>query len=202
MKLLTALLMLAGLLLLPRPLASGPRSLRPGADRIGVAAPPLELQRWLNSPSQEMNALRGKVVLIRWWTDSCPLCVTTAPALRKLNQKYRDRGLVVIGVFHPKPPGDWSMARIRQSSERLGFTFPVALDGDWKTLHRWWLDSQPRDWTSVSFLVDKKGVIRYVQPGGEFHEEGQATHDLLDHAACVRDYKEIEKTIVQLLAEQ
>src|SRR5713226_1690809 len=80
-----------------------------GQDRIGVAAPPLALRTWLNSQPLEMKDLRGKLVLIRWWTDGCSLCFATAPALEKLRQKYGGRGLVIIGVYHPKPPGDWSV---------------------------------------------------------------------------------------------
>ncbi len=169
---------------------------RGGEDRIGLPAPPLGLDSWLNSAPLEMKALKGKVVLIRWWTDECPFCAATAPALRQLDRKYGSSGLQVIGIFHPKPPGDRNIERVRRSSRRLGFTFPLALDADWTALRRWWPDPEHRDWTSVSFLVDKQGVIRYVHPGGEFHES-----HLPDHETCALDYKEIEKTIGQLLAE-
>src|SRR5437879_13041340 len=50
-----------------------------GDDRLGLIAPPLQLQHWLNSPPLEMSNLRGNVALIRWWTDRCPFCVATAP---------------------------------------------------------------------------------------------------------------------------
>jgi len=169
-----------------------------GDDRLGLAAPPLELKQWLHSKPLEMQALRGKVVLIRWWTEGCPYCVATAPALRQLDRKYGGHGLAVIGIFHPKPAGDWSLERMRTASDRLGFTFPVALDGDWSALRRWWPELERRGWTSVSFVVDKRGVIRYVHPGGEFHE-GQAAGE--GHARCERDYKEIEQVISRLLAE-
>jgi thiol-disulfide isomerase/thioredoxin len=80
--------------------------------------------------------LRGRVVLIRWWTDTCPFCAATAPALQKLQTKYGCLGLQVIGVFHPKPAGDWSVERVREAAKRLNMNFPVALDADWKALHR------------------------------------------------------------------
>lgn len=171
-----------------------------GQDRIGVAAPPLALRSWLHSPPLEMKDLRGKVVLVRWWTDGCSLCSATAPALRRLQQKYGERGLVIVGVFHPKPAGDWSVERARRGAQRLGFTFPVAVDGDWKALHRWWLDQGSRGFTSVSFVVDKAGVIRYVQPGGEFHE-GDAGDPAASHQACQTQYKEIDQIIARLLRE-
>lgn len=169
-----------------------------GEDRLGVRAPAIGLRHWLHSAPLETEALRGKVVLIRWWTDGCPFCVATAPALGELDRRYGRRGLQVIGVFHPKPPGDWSVERMRVASERLGFTFPVALDGEWTALGRWWPDLEKREWTSVSFVVDKKGIIRYVHPGGEFHE-ARAGED--GHAACEREYRSIERMIQRLLSE-
>ena len=115
-----------------------------GEGRIGQAAPPFELKAWLNADPLEPADLKGNVLLVRWWTDTCPFCSTTAPVLRELNRKYRGRGLRVIGIFHPKPPGDRSVERLRRATERFGFTFPVALDADWIALHRWWLDHARR----------------------------------------------------------
>ena len=85
---------------------------------------------------------------------------------------------------------------MRAASDRLGFTFPVALDADWTALRRWWPDLEKRGWTSVSFVVDRKGIIRYVHPGGEFHASNDSAH-----ASCERDYKDIERTINRLLSE-
>ena len=132
-------------------------------------------------PPLDVQVFRGKVTLIRWWTDGCSLCSATAPALRKLRQKYAVRSFQVIGVYHPKPPGDVDLERVQRAAAELGFTFPVAVDADWKALRRWWLDQGRRDWTSVSFVIDKRGVIRYVHRGGEFHEG--------EHASCRRDYR-------------
>jgi peroxiredoxin len=170
-----------------------------GEDRLGVVAPHLELQHWLHSPPLEIDALRGKVVLIRWWTEGCPFCVATAPALRELDRKYGHRGLHVIGIFHPKPAGDWSVTRMQKASTRLGLNFPVALDGDWTALRRWWPDLEKRGWTSVSFVVDKAGIIRYVHPGGEYHER-RGGNDV-QHAQCEREYGNVEQVIQRLLAE-
>ena len=71
-----------------------------GEGRIGQAAPPFELKAWLNADPLEPADLKGNVLLVRWWTDTCPFCSTTAPVLRELNRKYRGRGLRVIGIFH------------------------------------------------------------------------------------------------------
>lgn len=90
--------------------------------------------------------------------------------------------------------------RVARGAERLGFRFPIALDADWKALDRWWLDEGTRAWTSVSFLIDKQGTIRYIHPGGEFHEGSGGDH-WADHATCRRQYKEIDETIARLLME-
>ena len=177
---------------------SGMSAVGEGQDRIGMAAPDLKLQYWVNSPPLEINDLKGKVVLIRWWTDTCNLCAATAPALRKLQDEYGSQGFRVIGIFHPKPAGDWSLSRVQRAAARLQFSFPVALDGDWSALKRWWLNGAERSATSASFIVDKHGVIRYVHPGGEFHESNGDS----DHAVCERDFKAIEKAVAQLLTEK
>lgn len=59
--------------------------------------------------------------------------------------------------------------------KRYRFRFPVAIDPEWQTLKRWWLDGHDRAWTSVSFLVDQRGVIRYIHPGGSYTDEDMAT---------------------------
>jgi peroxiredoxin len=167
-----------------------------GQELIGQTAPALQLRRWLHSPPIDMADLRGKVVLLRWWTQGCPFCEATAPALPKLQAEYGSRGLVVLGIYHPKPPGDWSMTILEEAAKEKEFTFPVALDGDWTALKRWWLQ-RDRAFTSVSFVVDRSGVIRYVHPGGEFHEGNQG--GMPTHDACRRDYRAIDAEIAMLL---
>jgi peroxiredoxin len=168
-----------------------------GQELIGTPAPNLSLVHWINSEPLEIANLHGKVLLLRWWTDTCQLCAATAPSLLKLQDKYGARGFQVIGVFHPKPAGDWNLTRVERAAERYHFTFPVADDGDWQGLKRWWLNSAHREYTSVSFIVDKHGVIRYVHPGGEYHESiGSPAHEI-----CDANFKTIDKTIATLLDE-
>jgi peroxiredoxin len=167
-----------------------------GSDLVGRPAPPLELKQWLNSKPLDMSDLRGNVVLLRWWTQGCPFCEATAPALRKLHDQYGARGLRIIAVYHPKPPGAVDVAVVERDMEKKQFTYPVAIDTDWSALKRLWL-GQERDYTSVSFLVDRKGIIRYVHPGGEFHEGTQGGFPR--HESCNRDYHAIETEIVKLL---
>src|SRR5437868_12467326 len=69
---------------------------------IGQPAPSWDELHWLGTP-QKLAALRGKVVLIRWWSDECPLCKSTLPGLGRLYDEHQKEGLVVVGVYHPKP---------------------------------------------------------------------------------------------------
>lgn len=178
-----------------------------GDDRIGVEAPPFQFDAWLNSPRLSMQALRGKVVLVRWWTDTCPFCASSAPALRSLHDSYASRGLVVIGVFHPKAGRDdpLDVARVQRAVEARRFTFPVAIDWEWRqrTLKDWWLTGPDRPATSVTFLVDRAGIIQFVHPGMEYHhaEDTDSSHDAAAHAVCAADMARIEAVIERLLAE-
>lgn len=116
--------------------------------------------------------------------------------LRTLEAKYGSRGLQVIGIYHPKPSGRWNGDEVVAAVKEKEFTFPVAIDGDWKTLKRWgW---QPGTATSVSFLLDKQGIIRYVHPGVEFHEGDRG--GLPTHEACNRDAHFIDAEIARLLS--
>jgi peroxiredoxin len=170
-----------------------------GSDRIGLAAPPLQFDQWLNSKPLSIQDLRGHVVLLRWWTDTCPLCASTAPALRKLDEQYSARGMKVIGVFHPKAgrSDPLDVARVRRAVESRHFMFPVAIDWEWRTLKSWWLTGPSRPATSVTFILDKKGMIRYVHPGMEDHDADGSE----EHAACANDMSSIRVAIERLLSE-
>src|SRR5689334_17941417 len=94
-------------LLAANPAAGGEPSTidREGGELLGRPAPPWQAGRWFNSPPLALADLRGKVVLVRWFmSPRCPLCSATAPALNQLWREYRDRGLVVIGMYHHKDP--------------------------------------------------------------------------------------------------
>jgi thiol-disulfide isomerase/thioredoxin len=173
-----------------------------GNDRIGMAAPAFEFDGWLNSKPLTVEDLRGSVVLIRWWTDTCPLCASTSPTLREFHQQYAAKGLKVIGVFHPKFGRDKpiDVERVRQAVVSRQYLFPVAIDWNWRTLNEWWLNSRPegvRAPTSVTFILDRKGVVRFVHPGMEYHDGAPSE----EHAACENDFHVIRATIERLLSE-
>ncbi len=143
-----------------------------GAELIGTAAKEWGPCNWLNSAPLSLDQLRGRVVLVRWWTGpECQYCAASAPILNAWYNTYRASGLVIIGFYHHKSSTPISPDHVRQLVERYGFQFPVAIDPQWQTLKRWWLNRHDRPWTSVSFLIDQEGLIRYVHPGGSYTAE-------------------------------
>ncbi|HEY0711890.1 MAG TPA: TlpA disulfide reductase family protein [Polyangia bacterium] len=158
-------------------------------DRLlGTRPPEWQATLWLNSRPLTLRALRGQVVLVRWWTaGGCPFCAASAPALRELNDKFGKRGLTVVGMYHHKGAGPFDPADYRASAETYGFTFPVAFDSAWRTLHSW-LGGVDTGWTSVTFILDKRGFIRFVHPGGQYVKGDTA-------------YQEIHSVVERLLKE-
>ncbi|MCA9650475.1 MAG: TlpA family protein disulfide reductase [Myxococcales bacterium] len=176
---------------------SGVPPSRGGRDRVGQPAPAWGPMEWLGTEPLTLEDLRGRVVLIRFWTDTCPFCRATAPALVELDEDFRERGVTVIGMYHPKPRGsERSREAVAEVIAGWGWRFPVALDRDWRALDAFWLAHAPRDYTSVSFVLDRQGVIRYVHPGPELHPGGPPEHE-----QCRRDYAEIREVLERLLAE-
>ena len=176
--------------LVAAPAAAVPWAPVEGASLVGTRAPELRGLKWLRGGPLSMEGLRGQVVLIRFWTDGCAFCEKTAPALKALDAKYREKGLVVIGVHHPKEPASDPEKGIRA----LGLTFPVATDPDWKTVKAYGVGSTFTRFTSVSFLVDREGAIRFVHDGGEWHQGGGA-----DHERCNQAHDALVATLERLL---
>jgi len=139
-----------------------------GTELFGKPAPPWEDIEWIQGGPLSLQALRGKVVLLRFWLTGCAYCTRTAPALNALWRKYRDRGLVVVGLHHPKSRHTRSEKIVREAARELAFRFPVGMDNDWTTLDRYWTGEARRSFTSVTFLIGRDGRIRFLHDGGEF----------------------------------
>jgi peroxiredoxin len=148
----------------------------------GSTPPDWQVERWLNSPPLHVRELRGKVVLVRWWTAGCPYCSHTAPALRHFFDRYSSRGLAVVGIYHHKEEGPFNPKLYEETAQRYHFAFPLAFDPEWRTFKSWMRDRHGKPvntgWTSVTFVLDKKGVVRHVHPGGEYIE-GDPAHQKL-----------------------
>lgn len=172
-----------------------------GDDRIGIQAPPFKFDGWINTQPLTLEDLKGQVVLVRWWTETCPFCASSAPALRQLYDEYSDKGLVIIGVYHPKAGRDdlLDVQRVQRAVDAREFKFPIGIDWDWRnrTLKDWWLTGPEREYTSVTFILDKSGVIQFIHPGMEYHEDNGSEL----HTMCVNDMGRIRAAIERLIAE-
>lgn len=157
---------------------------------LGRKAPDWTSMVWIDSAPIQLPELAGKVVLIRWWTaPECPYCRATAPALNEFDQEFRKRGLQVLGFYHHKSSRPLEIDAVKGHARRLGFEFPIAVDPQWRTLKQWWLNGDADKWTSVSFLLDREGVVRFIHPGGQY-VKGDA------------DYRTLKAKIKELLDEK
>ncbi|HTD86309.1 MAG TPA: TlpA disulfide reductase family protein [Candidatus Binatia bacterium] len=112
---------------------------------------------WLNCSALRLSDLRGKVILIRWWTaPGCHYCVDTAPAPNEFHRDYAKRGLQVISAYHHKSDDKLDPKQVERGAKKFGFKFPVAIDPDWLTLKRWYLNNRDTAVTSLTFLVDPR----------------------------------------------
>jgi len=130
---------------------------------------------WLNSPPLTRDELRGKVVLIDFWTYSCINCLRTLPYIRAWAERYKDSGLVVIGVHTPEFAFEKDLDNVRRAVSELHITYPVALDNDYKIWKAFSNSYWPAD-----YLVDGTGRIRHHHFGeGKYDESEQQIQALL-----------------------
>lgn len=152
------------------------------AALVGTTPPEWQLEKWMSSPPLTLASLRGSVVLVRWWTSGCPFCSASAPALRTFHRSYAERGLKVIGVYHHKEETPFDPKVYEDTAREYQFTFPVAFDPSWRAFEAWMRDRDGKKvdtgWTSVTFVLDKHGVVRHVHPGGQY-VDGEAGHSEL-----------------------
>lgn len=151
---------------------------------------------WLNTPHNQPVQLKGKVTLVRWWTDTCSFCATSLPAMDRLREEFAKRGLQTVAVYHPKPPRDVPANEVLRSAKAIGHQGWVATDMQWNTLRGEFLAAKRGRSTSVSFLLDDRGVIRYVHPGPAFGPTDDPAKRRLN-----QDYANIRAAIEKLLAE-
>ena len=130
---------------------------------------------WLNSKPLTKADLKGKVVLVDFWTYSCINCLRTLPYVKAWEEKYRADGLVVIGVHAPEFAFERSEQNVRKAVSDLGITYPVALDNDFKI----WRSFQNEYWPA-HYFIDRKGMIRHTHFGeGEYEESEKTVRNLL-----------------------
>lgn len=130
---------------------------------------------WLNSAPLKNDSLRGKVVLIDFWTYSCINCLRALPYVEAWAAKYKDAGLTVIGVHTPEFAFEKERANVQKAVRDLGITYPVAIDSDYKI----WQAFNNEYWPA-HYFIDGKGRIRYHHFGeGEYGESERVIQQLL-----------------------
>jgi thiol-disulfide isomerase/thioredoxin len=155
--------------------------------RASAAAAPLPVEgtlpsltgavQWLNSPPLTNAQLKGKVVLVDFWTYSCINCLRTLPYVKAWSQKYRDMGLVVIGVHAPEFAFERNIDNVKKATHDLGVDYPVAIDNNYAI----WRAFGNQYWPA-HYFVDAQGRVRH-------HHFGEG------------EYEQSEKVIQQLLVE-
>lgn len=133
--------------------------------------------QWLNSPPLSMESLRGKVVLVDFWTYSCINCIRALPYVRAWADKYKDQGLVVVGVHAPEFAFEKNIANVTKAVADLKINYPVAIDNEYKI----WRAFENEYWPA-HYFIDAQGRVRH-------HHFGDGKYD------------ESERVIQQLLAE-
>ncbi|HEY8357845.1 MAG TPA: redoxin family protein [Ramlibacter sp.] len=137
---------------------------------------------WVNAPPVTRESLRGKVVLVDFWTYSCINCLRTLPHVKAWAHKYKDAGLVVVGVHTPEFGFERSSANVLRAVRHLDITFPVVADGE----RRIWTAFGTRGWPTM-VLVDAKGQVQARQVGeGDYEETERIIQGLLRAAGGSR----------------
>jgi len=155
----------------------------PGALPIEGNLPPLDgAVQWLNSPPLTAQALKGKVVLVDFWTYSCINCLRSLPYVKAWAEKYRDQGLVVIGVHAPEFAFERDVGNVTKAMKDLGINYPVAIDNDFKV----WRAFNNQYWPA-HYFADAQGRIRYHHFGeGEYAESERVIQQLLHEAGAAK----------------
>ena len=144
---------------------------------VGMKAPDITNPTWLNSEPLRLADLKGKVVMVEFWTFGCYNCRNVEPYVKQWHQKYADQGFVVIGVHSPEFSHERDIENVRRYIKDHDIRFAVPIDNDFST----WNKYGNRYWPAM-YLIDKQGVIRHIRIG-----EG--------------GYQDTEQWITTLLAE-
>jgi thiol-disulfide isomerase/thioredoxin len=140
-----------------------------------ATAPDLATGNWINSEPLKLKDLRGRVVLIEFWTFGCYNCRNTLPFVKRWHDRYQDKGLTVIGVHSPEFDEEREVEKVRSEVASLGIHYPVVTDNDYQTWGAYHVEAWP-----TSFLLDKQGRIRWMHVGeGDYDEAEQLIQNLL-----------------------
>ncbi|MEO6063881.1 MAG: redoxin domain-containing protein, partial [Thermoflexales bacterium] len=148
----------------PAPMPSPTR--RPSGPR----APAIVSDTWLNTDGPlDWNSLRGKVVMVEFWTFGCINCRNVLPEFKGYHRDFAARGLVIVGAHSPEFGFEKELANVKTAVRELGIEFPVAIDNDFAN----WIRYNNRYWPT-RYLIDKQGLLRYTHIGEGAYDETRA----------------------------
>ena len=149
-----------------------------GLPVLGTAPQFVDTQEWFNTPDgepQPLSSLRGRVVLVDFWTYSCINCIRTLPYLTAWDERYRKDGLTIVGVHSPEFPFEKDAGNVQEAIERNGIEYPVVQDNELATFTAYGTEYWPAE-----YFIDANGKVRYVHFGeGEYEEKEQVIRKLL-----------------------
>ena len=146
-------------------------SYRPSTEYASLesaTAPELATGDWINSEPLRLKDLRGRVVLIEFWTFGCYNCRNTLPFVKGWHDRYREKGLTVIGVHSPEFDDEKNVENLRRQVSSLGINYPVVTDNDYQT----WKSYNVEAWPTI-FLLDKQGRIRWMHVGEGNYDDAE-----------------------------
>jgi thiol-disulfide isomerase/thioredoxin len=135
------------------------------ADKAATA-PEFARGNWINSDPLTLEKLRGRVVLVEFWTFGCYNCRNTLPSVREWDTRYRDRGLTIVGVHTPEADTEYSLDKVRKEVPALGIEYPVVTDNDYQTWKAYGVEAWP-----TIVVVDKHGRVRWEHVGEGRYED-------------------------------
>ena len=148
---------------------------------LGVAPEFVDTQQWFNTPGDKpltLKQLRGRVVLVDFWTYSCINCIRTLPYLKAWDAKYRKDGLTIVGVHTPEFPFEREASNVQTAIDENGIRYPVVQDNEQATWNAYGNQYWPAE-----YFIDAQGRVRYVHFGeGEYGEKEKVIRDLLAEA--------------------
>ena len=143
---------------------------------VGVAAPDITAERWINSKGLTLAELRGKVVLVEFWTFGCYNCRNVEPHVRAWHEKYAGQGLVVVGVHSPEQSFERNFINVEKYVQDHGISYPIAVDNNFAIWDRYGNNA----WPSL-YLIDKRGLVRLQHIGEGAYAETETQIQVLLH---------------------
>lgn len=139
---------------------------------LGNALALVAIDGWLQSDVASLEELRGRVVVLQFWTFGCSSCKSVLPQMQQLYAEYQPQGVEIVGVHSPEFSYEEDPEAIATAAQDLGVTWPIALDTERRNFRAW--QGSPAYWPRT-YVLDRNGLIRYDTIGGISYEELAAT---------------------------